>query len=50
MPVIGYFEDGGFPAGNGWDELPFPGFNDDHALEVSSHSMLWIAHIVWASQ
>jgi phage repressor protein C with HTH and peptisase S24 domain len=49
VPVIGlaeagaggYFDDGGFPAGNGWDEIPFPGFNDEHtyALEVSGDSM-----------
>src|SRR6266704_5721551 len=33
----GYFDDGGFPAGSGWDEIPFPAVNDEHAyaLEVS---------------
>jgi phage repressor protein C with HTH and peptisase S24 domain len=50
VPVIGfaeagaggYFDDGGFPAGKGWDEIPFPAVNDEHAyaLEVSGDSML----------
>src|SRR5580658_632721 len=37
----GYFDDGGFPAGEGWDEIAFPAVNDDHAyaLEVSGQSM-----------
>ncbi len=37
----GYFDDGGFPAGQGWDEIAFPAVNDEHAyaLEVSGHSM-----------
>lgn len=37
----GYFDDGGFPAGEGWDEIPFPAVSDQHAyaLEVSGHSM-----------
>jgi len=37
----GYFDDGGFPAGEGWDEIAFPAVNDEHAyaLEVSGHSM-----------
>src|SRR5436190_1872897 len=26
----GYFDDGGFPVGNGWDEVPFPAPNDEH--------------------
>ena len=31
-----------FPAGKGWDEIPFPAVNDEHAyaLEVSGNSML----------
>ena len=39
--VGGYFDDGGFPAGEGWDEIAFPAVNDDHAyaLEVSGQSM-----------
>ncbi len=49
VPVIGYaqagndgyFDDAGYPAGNGWDELEFPHVTDDHvyALEVSGDSM-----------
>jgi phage repressor protein C with HTH and peptisase S24 domain len=37
----GYFDDGGFPAGDGWDEIAFPSVNDEHAyaLEVSGQSM-----------
>jgi phage repressor protein C with HTH and peptisase S24 domain len=37
----GYFDDGGFPAGEGWDEIAFPAVTDQHAyaLEVSGHSM-----------
>jgi phage repressor protein C with HTH and peptisase S24 domain len=37
----GYFDDGGFPAGAGWDEIAFPGVADEHAyaLEVSGQSM-----------
>jgi phage repressor protein C with HTH and peptisase S24 domain len=50
VPVIGfaeagtggYFDDGGFPVGKGWDEIPFPAVNDEHAyaLEISGESML----------
>src|ERR1700741_2795545 len=25
----GYFDDGGFPTGTGWDEIPFPSVNDE---------------------
>jgi len=37
----GYFDDGGFPAGEGWDEIAFPAVTDEHAyaLEVSGQSM-----------
>jgi phage repressor protein C with HTH and peptisase S24 domain len=37
----GYFDDGGFPAGEGWDEIAFPAVNDEHAyaLEISGTSM-----------
>src|SRR5712692_3402865 len=37
----GYFDDGGFPAGKGWDEIPFPAGEDEHAyaLEISGDSM-----------
>jgi phage repressor protein C with HTH and peptisase S24 domain len=38
----GFFDDGGFPAGQGWDEIASPGGHDDasYALEVSGDSML----------
>jgi len=37
----GYFDDAGFPAGKGWDEIAFPAVTDDHAyaLEISGDSM-----------
>lgn len=49
VPVIGYaqagdagyFDDAGYPAGAGWDELAFPHIGDPHAyaLEISGDSM-----------
>ena len=38
----GYFDDAGFPAGGGWDEIHFPDVADDHAyaLEIAGDSML----------
>ncbi len=49
VPLLGFaeagaggnFDDDGFPAGNGWDEIAFPSVNDEHAyaLEVSGQSM-----------
>jgi phage repressor protein C with HTH and peptisase S24 domain len=38
----GFFDRSGFPAGKGWDEIPFPAVNDEHvyALEVSGDAML----------
>jgi phage repressor protein C with HTH and peptisase S24 domain len=49
VPVIGfaqagtggYFDDAGFPAGAGWEHIPFPALNDEHAyaLEVAGDSM-----------
>jgi len=38
----GFFDDGGFPVGAGWDEVAFPDVADEHAyaLEVSGDSML----------
>ena len=38
----GYFDDGGFPVGSGWDEIAFPAVTDEHAyaLEISGDSML----------
>ena len=37
----GYFDDGGLPAGKGWDEIATVSVNDEHAyaLEVSGDSM-----------
>jgi phage repressor protein C with HTH and peptisase S24 domain len=37
----GYFDDGGFPAGKGWEEIAFPQITDEHtyALEISGDSM-----------
>jgi len=36
-----YFDDAGFPVGEGWDEIAFPAVSDEHAyaLEVSGQSM-----------
>ena len=36
----GFFDDGGYPAGQGWDEVAFPSGPDVFALEVSGDSML----------
>ena len=37
----GYFDDGGFPVGKGWEEISFPQVTDEHAyaLEISGDSM-----------
>lgn len=37
----GYFDDAGYPAGAGWDEVLFPDAGDEHAyaLEISGDSM-----------
>jgi phage repressor protein C with HTH and peptisase S24 domain len=37
----GHFDDGGFPAGNGWDQFAFPAVNDEHvyALGISGQSL-----------
>ncbi|MDY8109574.1 helix-turn-helix transcriptional regulator [Fulvimarina sp. 2208YS6-2-32] len=37
----GYFDDSGFPAGHGWDEITLPDSNGEpmYALEVSGRSM-----------
>ena len=39
--AAGYFDDGGYPAGKGWDEVGLPAVNDEHAyaLEISGDSM-----------
>ncbi|WP_188907247.1 S24 family peptidase [Aureimonas endophytica] len=38
----GFFDDAGFPAGQGWDEIAFPQVGDEpiYALEISGDSML----------
>ena len=39
----GYFDDAGFPAGEGWDRIPFPGHGNNepvYALEITGDSML----------
>jgi phage repressor protein C with HTH and peptisase S24 domain len=38
----GFFDSAGFPAGQGWDEVPLPSPGDDgtYALEVAGDSML----------
>lgn len=38
----GFFDDAGFPVGEGWDEVRFPGLEDEqaYALEISGTSML----------
>ena len=38
----GFFDDSGFPAGNGWDEIEVPGVTDSnaYALEITGDSML----------
>src|SRR5436190_8972770 len=37
----GHFDDNGFPAGKGWDEVALPSASDEHAfaLEISGDSM-----------
>ncbi|MGY3132219.1 phage repressor protein C with HTH and peptisase S24 domain [Bradyrhizobium sp. USDA 4501] len=37
----GYFDDSGFPAGKGWDEVALPATSDEHAyaLEIEGDSM-----------
>lgn len=38
----GFFDDAGFPAGTGWEEVHFPGVEDEnaYALEISGDSMV----------
>lgn len=37
----GFFDDGGFPAGQGWDQVDFPGPGENvFALEVTGESMM----------
>lgn len=37
----GFFDDGGFPVGKGWEDIAFPAVTDEHAyaLEISGDSM-----------
>jgi phage repressor protein C with HTH and peptisase S24 domain len=49
VPLLGFaeagngshFDDGGFPSGTGWDAVPFPAVNDEHAyaLEIAGQAM-----------
>ncbi len=38
----GFFDDAGFPVGAGWEQIAFPGIDDEHAyaLEITGGSML----------
>jgi phage repressor protein C with HTH and peptisase S24 domain len=38
----GFFDDAGFPAGSGWEEIAFPELADEHcyALEITGDSMM----------
>ena len=38
----GFFDDSGFPAGSGWEDIAFPEIADEHcyALEITGDSML----------
>ncbi|HEX6958760.1 MAG TPA: helix-turn-helix transcriptional regulator [Ferrovibrio sp.] len=40
--AAGYFDNAGFPTGEGWEKLPFPEVEDSHAyaLEISGDSMM----------
>ena len=42
----GHFDDDGFPAGKGWNELALPSVNDEHAyaLEISGDQMKPVYH------
>ena len=37
----GHFDDGGYPSGNGWDEMALPSVDDEHAyaLEIAGDAM-----------
>jgi phage repressor protein C with HTH and peptisase S24 domain len=41
LSTAGHFDDDGFPAGKGWDEMALPSVNDEHAfaLEISGDQM-----------
>ncbi len=40
--TAGFFDDAGFPAGSGWEEIAFPELADEHcyALEITGDSMM----------
>jgi phage repressor protein C with HTH and peptisase S24 domain len=40
--TAGFFDDAGFPAGSGWEDIAFPEIGDEHcyALEIAGESML----------
>ena len=35
--TAGYFDDAGFPAGSGWEEIAFPELADEHCLCAGDH-------------
>lgn len=39
--AAGFFDDAGYPAGSGWDEIPFPDLGDPfiYSLEITGDSM-----------
>ena len=40
--IAGFFDDAGFPAGSGWEDIAFPEITDEncYALEIAGESML----------
>ncbi len=40
--IAGFFDDSGFPAGSGWEDIAFPEITDEncYALEIAGESML----------
>ena len=45
----GYFDDGGFPVGKGWDEIAFPAVNDEHAYALEISGNRWCRPIATAT-
>ena len=41
VAASGYFDDGGYPTGKGWDQVSLPSIHDEHAyaLEISGDQM-----------
>jgi len=44
--MAGFFDNAGFPAGSGWEEIAFPELADEHcyALEITGDSMTPVYH------